>query len=65
VFRREGPPGALLGGFLKLDVEAQDLLHRLIELRAVLSGQVQEIDDLVQLFVYIASTFAGDGQVEA
>ncbi|VVO45101.1 hypothetical protein PS726_06521 [Pseudomonas fluorescens] len=41
------------------------LLHRLVELRAIFSGQVQEIDYLVQLFVYIGSTFAGDGQVVA
>ncbi|MNI29683.1 hypothetical protein D3C73_835050 [compost metagenome] len=41
------------------------LLHRLVELRAVFSGQMQEIDYLVQLFVYIGSTFAGDGQVVA
>ncbi|MCY1174701.1 hypothetical protein D9M73_149120 [compost metagenome] len=41
------------------------LLHHLVELRPVFSGQVQEIDDFIQLFVDIASTFAGDGQVEA
>ena len=41
------------------------LFHRLVELRAVFSRQVQQVDHLVQLLIDIGRAFASDGQVVA
>ncbi|MNQ73841.1 hypothetical protein D3C85_885860 [compost metagenome] len=41
------------------------LFHGLVELRAVFSGQVQQVDHLVQLLIDIGRAFASDGQVVA
>jgi hypothetical protein len=39
------------------------LLHGLIENRTIFSGQMQQIDHLVQLLINISGAFMGDDQV--